>query len=188
MDSFVSLLILIYVIILKINYSVFELSFLTTTFIYWGGSILKKTLYLPYTLHHSARLQCRIVSSYHHFFRAQLLRPIDVLYIFFFKSNLYIKKEYRMPNLTDQICQHFIKYIPGECWKIWNERVLTLCYYTIIQSDFLLKVHQEETREERCSTHACSPDQHCLLTTPCPAHFEHKCLGENFSTIYCYNW
>lgn len=110
-----------------------------------------------------------------------------------------------MPNLTDQICQHFIKYISGECWKIWNERVfffsfktrifavifyqLTLCYNIIIQSDFLLKVHQEETREERCSTHACSPDQHCVLTTPCPAHFEHKCLGENFSTIYCcYNW
>lgn len=60
MDSFVSLLILIYVIILKINYSVFELSFLTT-FIYWGGSILKKPCISH--IHCTTQLGCNVELS-----------------------------------------------------------------------------------------------------------------------------
>lgn len=40
---------------------------------------------------------------------------------------------------------------------------------------------QEFTREHRCATLStpCSPGQHCVLTTPCPAHFRHNCVDIN---------
>ncbi|XP_056015664.1 delta-like protein D [Ostrea edulis] len=35
----------------------------------------------------------------------------------------------------------------------------------------------EHTREQLCATLApCVPGQHCLLTTPCPAHFRSACV------------
>ncbi|XP_048775118.1 von Willebrand factor A domain-containing protein 2-like [Ostrea edulis] len=38
----------------------------------------------------------------------------------------------------------------------------------------------EYTREQMCATSApCVPGQHCLLTTPCPAHFTYACVDIN---------
>ena len=43
----------------------------------------------------------------------------------------------------------------------------------------ILKEQQENTRESKCLSTLCDPGQFCQLTTPCPAHFRHDCIGKN---------
>lgn len=57
---------------------------------------------------------------------------------------------------------------PG--YETWCERHIPYC-----------QGQQEYTREHRCATLStpCSPGHHCVLTTPCPAHFTHACVDIN---------